>query len=123
MMKTMYKVIVAMFIMAITAAPAIAANNVDGDTRPGKKEMRMTDRYHDRHVDRNMDRHRDRHASTIEVFSFKVNHRATMKKNVVAAARAIHGVKDVKYNSRTSTMIVAYDSRVTSPRRIKAAVN
>ena len=75
-MKTMYKVIVAMMFMAITTAPAIAANNVDKNARPDKKEMRMTDRKNDKKVDK----YHNRHMAAIEVISFKVNHKASKKK-------------------------------------------
>lgn len=118
-MKTMYKVIVAMMFMAITTAPAIAANNVDKNARPDKKEMRMTDRKHDKKVDK----YHNHHMAAIEVISFKVSHKASKKKNVVAAAKAIYGVKDVKWNPRTSMITVTYDAHKTSSRTIKAAVN
>ena len=120
-MKTMYKVIVAMMIMAITTAPVFAGNNVDRKPNPAKKEMRMTDRNHKN--DKKMDKKRDRHAPVIEVTTFKVSHKASKKKNVVAVAKAIHGVKDVKWNPRTSMMTVTYDAHKTSARSIKAAVN
>ena len=118
-MKTMYKMIVAMMIMAITAAPAIAANKVDRDNRSDRKEMRMTDCKNDKKVDKK----HDRHSASLEMFTFKVSHKASKKKNVVAAAKAIHGVKDVKWNPRTSMMTVTYDAHKTSARSIKAAVN
>ena len=118
-MKTMYKVIVAMMIMAITAAPAIAGNNVDRKTRPVKKEMRMTDRWNDKNVDKN----HYRHAAAIEVITFKVSHKVSKRKNVVAAAKSIYGVKDVKWNPRTRMMTVSYDAHKTSARTIKKTVN
>lgn len=115
----MYKVIVAMMMMAITAAPAIAGTNVDRNARPVKKEMRTTDRRHYK----NMGKHRDRHIGAIEVVTFKVSNKASRTKNVVATARAIYGVKDVKFNPRNGMMTVTYDSYKTSARRIKAIVN
>ena len=118
-MKTMYKVIVAMMIMAITAAPAVAGNNVDRNTRPYRKEMRTHDRKHNRR----MDRHHDRHHADIDVVTFRVSPRASHRKNVVAAARSVYGVKDVRYNPHTNMMTVTYDANKTSPRTIKAVVN
>ena len=118
-MKKMYKVIVAMIIMVITAAPAMAGTNVDRNARPDKKEMRMTDRKFDKKVLKD----RDRHVAAIEVTTFKVSNKAVRRKNVVAAAKAVYGVKDVKWNPRNNMMIVTYDARKTTDRRIKAAVN
>ena len=118
-MKTMYKVIVAMMIMAITTAPVFAGNNVDRDTRPHKKEMRTNNRKYDRKYDRK----HDRHMADIEVITFKVSHRASKRKNVVAAAKSVYGVKDVKWNPRTNMMTVTYDANKTSSRTIKAVVN
>ena len=118
-MKKMNKVIAAIMIMAITAAPAIAANKVDKNARPDRNEMRT----YGHKYDRGMDKHFDRHAATIEVTTFKVNQRTAMRKNVVMAAKAVNGVKDVKWNPRTGMMTVAYDIRKTNARRIIAAVN
>ena len=117
-MKKMYKVIVAMMIMVITAAPVIAGNNVDKNARPNKKEMRMTDRKHNKNVDKSRDRH-----AAIEIITFKVSNKAAKRKNVVVAAKAIHGVKDVKWNPRNNMMTVTYDANKTTAYRIKAAVN
>jgi hypothetical protein len=118
-MKKMNKVIVAMMIMAITAIPAMAGGNVDKNTRPDKKEMRMTDHKRNKKVSN----HKDCHMPTIEVFSFKVSQRAARHKNVVAAAKAVHGVKEVKLNRHNGMMTVTYDAKKTTPQRIKAAVN
>ena len=118
-MKKMNKVIAAIMIMAITTVPAMAGGNVDKNARPDKKEMRMTDRKQDK---KGYD-HRDRHASTIEVITFKVSQRAARHKNVVAAAKAVHGVKDVKLNRHNGMITVTYDAKKTTPQRIKAAVN
>ena len=123
-MKTMYKVIVAMMIMVITTAPVFAGNNVDRNAKPVKKEM--TDRKpgkNDKNVDKKTYKNHDRHAAAIEVISFKVSHKASKKKNIVAKVEAIHGVKEVKWNPRTSMMTVTYDAHKTSSRTIKAAVN
>ncbi len=110
----MYKVIVAMMIMAITTAPVFAASNVDRNARPHKKEMRMTAHKYDKN--------HKRHAPAIQVLSFKVSHKASKKRNFVTKVGAIHGVKDVNWNPRTSVMTVTYDPRKTSARTIKAAV-
>ena len=118
-MKKMNKVIAAIMIMAITTVPAMAGGNVDKNARPDKKEMRMTDHKQDK---KGYD-HRDRHASTIEVITFKVSQRAARHKNVVAAAKAVHGVKDVKLNRHNGMITVTYDAKKTTPQRIKAAVN
>ncbi len=118
-MKKINKAIVAMMVMAITASPAFAGNNVDKGARPDKKEMRKYDRVHDKSIDM---RHRHQ-ARAIEVTTFKVSHRAAKHKNVVAAARAIRGVKDVRWNRHNGMMTVIYDAYKTSPRRIISAVN
>ena len=120
----MYKVIVAMMIMAITTAPVFAGNNVDRNTKPDKKEM--TDRKpgkNNKKADKKTYKNHDRHAAAIEVISFKVSHKASKKKNIVAKVEAIHGVKEVKWNPRTSMMTVTYDAHKTSSRTIKAAVH
>ena len=117
-MKKMYKVIVTIIIMVITAAPAMAGTNVDRNTRPDKKEMRMTDRKFDKKVIKD----RDRHVPTIEVTTFKVSRMTAKHMNVVAADKAVYGVKDVKWNPRSGMMTVAYDAKKTTERRIKAAV-
>ena len=68
-MKTMYKVIVAMMIMAITTAPMFAGNNVDRKKKPVKKEM--VDRRPgkpDRKANRDRGWNHDRHAAAIEDF-------------------------------------------------------
>lgn len=119
-MKTMYKVIVAMMIMAITTAPVFAGNNVDRNTKPVKKEM--VDRKNDKKADKDRGKHHDRYAAAIEVISFKVGHKAAKKRNIVQKVEAIHGVKEVKWNSRTSMMTVTYDANKTSAHAIKAAV-
>lgn len=118
-MKKMNKVIAAIMIMAITTVPAMAGGNVDKNARPDKKEMRMTDRKHDKKVTN----HRDRHAPIIEVTTFKVSQKAARHKNVVAAAKAVYGVKDVKLNRHNGMITVTYDVKKTTPQRIKAAVN
>ena len=118
-MKKMYNVIVAMIIMVITAAPVFAGTNVDKNARPDKKEVRMMDRKFDKKVDK----YRNRHMTVIEVATFKVNPKAAKGKNVVAAAKAVYGVKDVKWNPRKGMMTVTYDAKKTTARRIKAAVN
>ena len=41
---------------------------------------------------------------------------------IVRAAKAVYGVKDVKWNPRNNMMIVTYDAKKTTARRIKAAV-
>ena len=118
----MYKVIVAMMIMAITS-PVFAGNNVDRNTMPIKKEM--VDRKpgkNDKKADKDKGKHHDRHAAAIEVISFKVGHKAAKKRNIVQKVEAIHGVKEVKWNSRTSMMTVTYDANKTSEHAIKAAV-
>ena len=117
----MYKVIVAMMIMVITTAPVFAGNNVDRKPKPVKKEM--TDRKPGKNADKKTYKNHDRHAAAIEVISFKVSHKASKKKNIVAKVEAIHGVKEVKWNPRTSMMTVTYDAHKTSSRTIKAAVN
>ena len=119
-MKTMYKVIVAMMIMAITTAPVFAGNNVDRKKKPVKKEM--VDRRPDRRADRDRGWNHDRHAAVIEVISFKVSPKASKKRNFVAKVEAIHGVKEVKWSPRTKMMTVTYDANKTSARAIKAAV-
>ena len=119
----MYKVIVAMMIMAITAAPVFAGNNVDRSPKHDKKEM--TDRKpgkNDKKADKHTYNNHNRHAAAIEVISVKVGHKASKKKNIVAKVEAIHGVKEVKWNSRTSMMTVTYDANKTSAHAIKAAV-
>ena len=122
MMKTMYKVIVTMMMMAVTAAPAAAKNNVDRNARTDKKEVRMTGHKYDKNYDRKVDRDRDRHAPILEVTTFKVNPKTTKHKNVVKATKAVYGVKDVKWNPRSNMLIVTYDAKKTTARRIKAAV-
>ena len=126
-MKKMYNVIVAMIIMVITAAPVFAGTNVDKNARPDKKEVRMMDRKFDKKADKKfdkkVDKYRNRHMTVIEVASFKVNPKAAKGKNVVAAAKAVYGVKDVKWNPRKGMMTVTYDAKKTTARRIKAAVN
>ncbi len=122
-MKTMYKVIVAMMIMAITTAPVFAGNNVDRKKKPVKKEM--VDRRPgkpDRKANRDRGWNHDRHAAAIEVISFKVSPKASKKRNFVAKVEAIHGVKEVKWSPRTKMMTVTYDANKTSARAIKAAV-
>ncbi len=121
----MYKVIVAMMMMAVTAAPAAAKSNVDRNARPDKKEMRMTGHKYDRNFDRKVDRgrDRDRHAPVLEVTAFKVSNKTIRHKNVVKAAKAVYGVKDVKWNPRNNMLMVTYDAKKTTARRIKAAVN
>ncbi len=119
-MKTMYKVIVAMMVMAVTAAPAAAKSNVDRNARPDKKEVRMTGHKYDRFIDKKQDR--DRRVATLEVTTFKVSQKSVTQKNVVRAAKAVYGVKDVKWNPRNNMMIVTYDAKKTTARRIKAAV-
>ena len=129
----MYNVIVAMIIMVITAAPVFAGTNVDKNARPDKKEVRMTDRKFDKNkkvdkkfdkkFDKKVDKYRNRHMTVIEVATFKVNSKAAKGKNVVAAAKAVYGVKDVKWNPRKGMMTVTYDAKKTTARRIKAAVN
>ena len=122
-MKKMNKVIAAMMIMAITAIPAMAANsvdkNADKNARPDRKEMRMMDRRYDRH----MGRHHFHHAPVIEMTTFKVSPRAARHKNVVIAAKSIHGVKDVRWNPRNGMMTVVYDARRTTAHHIRAIVN
>ena len=126
-MKKMYNVIVAMIIMVITAAPVFAGTNVDKNARPDKKEVRMMDRKFDKKADKKfdkkVDKYRNRHMTVIEVATFKVNPKAAKGKNVVAAAKAVYGVKDVKWNPRKGMMTVTYDAKKTTARRIKAAVN
>lgn len=126
-MKKMYNVIVAMIIMVITTAPVFAGTNVDKNARPDKKEVRMTDRKFDKKADKKfdkkVDKYRNRHMTVIEVATFKVNPKAAKGKNVVAAAKAVYGVKDVKWNPRKGMMTVTYDAKKTTARRIKAAVN
>ena len=132
-MKKMYNVIVAMIIMVITAAPVFAGTNVDKNARPDKKEVRMMDRKFDKNkkvdkkfdkkFDRKVDKYRNRHMTVIEVATFKINPKAAKGKNVVAAAKAVYGVKDVKWNPRKGMMTVTYDAKKTTARRIKAAVN
>ena len=125
-MKTMYKVIVAMMIMAITAAPAVAGNKVDKNAHPDKKEMRMNDHKYDKKTDKKTDKKFDKrhdNKAAIEVISFKVSHKASKKKNFMAKVEAIRGVKEVKWNPRTSMITVTYDANKTSVRTIKAAVN
>lgn len=126
-MKKMYNVIVAMIIMVITAAPVFAGTNVDKNARPDKKEVRMMDRKFDKKADKKfdkkVDKYRNRHMTVIEVVTFKVNPKAAKGKNVVAAAKAVYGVKDVKWNPRKGMMTVTYDAKKTTARRIKAAVN
>ena len=123
----MYNVIVAMIIMVITAAPVFAGTNVDKNARPDKKEVRMMDRKFDKKFDkkfdRKVDKYRNRHMTVIEVATFKINPKAAKGKNVVAAAKAVYGVKDVKWNPRKGMMTVTYDAKKTTARRIKAAVN
>ena len=131
----MYNVIVAMIIMVITAAPVFAGTNVDKNARPDKKEVRMMDRKFDKKADKKfdkkvdkkfdkkVDKYRNRHMTVIEVATFKVNPKAAKGKNVVAAAKAVYGVKDVKWNPRKGMMTVTYDAKKTTARRIKAAVN
>ena len=133
----MYNVIVAMIIMVITAAPVFAGTNVDKNARPDKKEVRMMDRKFDKckkvdkkfgkkfdkKFDKKVDKYRNRHMTVIEVATFKVNSKAAKGKNVVAAAKAVYGVKDVKWNPRKGMMTVTYDAKKTTARRIKAAVN
>jgi hypothetical protein len=122
-MKKMNKVIAAMMIMAITAIPAMAATsvdkNADKNARPDRKEMRMMDRRYDRH----MGRHHFHHAPVIEMTTFKVSPRAARHKNVVIAAKSIHGVKDVRWNPRNGMMTVVYDARRTTAHHIRAIVN
>ena len=123
-MKTMHKVIVAMIIIFITTAPVFAGNNVDRNTKPGKKEM--TDRKpgkNDKNTDRKTYKNHDSHAAAIEVISFKVSHKASKEKNIVAKVEAIHGVKKVNWNPRVKMMTVTYDAHKTSSRTIMAAVN
>ena len=119
----MNKVIAAMMIMAITAIPAMAATsvdkNADKNARPDRKEMRMMDRRYDRH----MGRHHFHHAPVIEMTTFKVSPRAARHKNVVIAAKSIHGVKDVRWNPRNGMMTVVYDARRTTAHHIRAIVN
>ena len=126
-MKKMYNVIVAMIIMVITAAPVFAGTNVDKNARPDKKEVRMMDRKFDKKADKKfdkkVDKYRNRHMTVIEVVTFKVYPKAAKGKNVVAAAKAVYGVKDVKWNPRKGMMTVTYDAKKTTARRIKAAVN
>ena len=126
-MKKMYNVIVAMIIMVITTAPVFAGTNVDKNARPDKKEVRMMDRKFDKKADKKfdkkVDKYRNRHMTVIEVATFKVNPKAAKGKNVVAAAKAVYGVKDVKWNPRKGMMTVTYDAKKTTARRIKAAVN
>lgn len=109
-----------MMIMAITTAPVFAGNNVDRKPKPVKKEM--TDRKPDRKADKDRGKHFDRHAA-IEVISFKVDHKASKKRNFVQKVETIPGVKEVKWNPRTKMMTVTYDANKTSARKIKAAVN
>ena len=126
-MKKMYNVIVAMIIMVITAAPVFAGTNVDKNARPDKKEVRMMDRKFDKKADKKfdkkVDKYRNRHMTVIEVATFKVNPKAAKGKNVVAGAKAVYGVKEVKWNPRKGMMTVTYDAKKTTARRIKAAVN
>ena len=123
----MYKVIVAMMIMAITTAPVFAGNNVDKNTKPDKKEMvdrkyGKNDKKADKKTYNKTYKKHDRHAAAIEVISFKVGHKASKKRNIVKKVEAIRGVKEVKWNSRTSMMTVTYDANKTSAHAIKAAV-
>lgn len=118
----MYKVMVAMMIMAITTAPVFAVNKVDKNTRPDKKEMRMNDRNHDKKVDKKTYKNNFRQVADIEVVSFKVSNKVFKKKNVVAKVESIRGVKEVKWNTRNNMMTVTYDANKTSARAIKAAV-
>ena len=121
-MKTMYKVIVAMMMMAITTTPAAAKNNVDRNARPDRKEVRMTGHKYDKNFDRKVYRDRDRHAPALEITAFKVSNKTIRHKNVIKAAKAVYGVKDVKLNPRNNMLIVTYDAKKTTARRIKAAV-
>jgi len=115
-MKKMNKVIAAMMIMAITTtAPAMAANNVDRTPHRDKKEVRMTDRKHNRTM--------DRCHTAYETTTIKVNGKAAKRKNVVAKAKALYGVKDVAWNARANMLIVTYDAHKTNARKIWAAVN
>ena len=117
----MYKVIVAMMMMAITTAPAAAKNNVDRNARPDRKEVRMTGHKYDKNFDKNV--YRDRHTPALEITTFKVSNKTIRHKNVIKAAKAVYGVKDVKLNPRNNMLIVTYDAKKTTARRIKAAVN
>ena len=80
----MYKVMVAMMVMAITTAPVFAVNKVDKNARPDKKEMRMNDRNHDKKVDKKTFKNNFRHAAVIEVVSFKVSNKASKMRSAVA---------------------------------------
>ena len=118
----MYKVMVAMMVMAITTAPVFAVNKVDKNARPDKKEMRMNDRNHDKKVDKKTFKNNFRNAAVIEVVSFKVSNKASKMRSAVAKVESIRGVKEVKLNTRTKMMTVTYDANKTSARIIKAAV-
>ena len=123
-MKTMNKVIAAMMMMAITTAmPAMAGNKNHNDKKDkvvavnyGKKES------HFDKVDKkttHFDAHKkNTYRPDIKTYTFKVS-RHDSHKTVVAKVENMKGVKEAKWNPRTSEVTVIYDANKTSARNIK----
>ena len=116
-MKNFSKVIVAMMIMAVTSTMPLMASN-DKNVRPGHKKEMRADSW----------RHAHRHSlpprrPAMRTVTFKVGHKAAERKNVVATAKAVYGVRDARWNPATRMMTVRYDANKTSAKYIKEAVD
>ena len=127
-MKKMNKMIAAMMFVAITSTmPAMAGNNTypKGDRRGDVTAV--ADHPHDTHADRTgrHDPHSDanRHhgyRQDLKTCTIKVG-RHTHHDRVMAKAKHIHGVMEVRWNPGTREVIVRYDGNITSSHHIRHA--
>ena len=128
-MMKMNKVIAAMVMMAMTVAmPAMAGNRHHNHhnhhhNHHDKNVVVVVHHKGGPHFDKraaHFDRH---HASRPDMKTCTVHlSRFDSPRAAMARAGRIHGVADVKYNSRTREITVLYDAKVTSSRHIRHAV-
>lgn len=123
-MKTMTKVIAVIMMMTITTT-ATANTNKDKNTRPMvtvEIGVRPNSGHYGPSWHSSAPAHRSWHQpapkADIRTCTLHVSQRTVAKRNVVAAANSIHGVKQAKWNPATNRLTVVYDARVTSPQAI-----
>ena len=132
-MKTMYKVIAAMMMMAIiTAMPAMAGNKNHTNNDKKDKVVAVNNSKKESHFDKvdkkttvstSRPTHFDTHKKNtyrpdVKTYTIKVGRHDSYKK-VVAKVENMKGVKEAKWNPRTREVTVIYDANVTSVRNIK----
>ena len=125
-MKTMYKVIAAMMLMAITTAmPAMASNKNNRNNNRNDKAVVVNNHKNDSHFDRNektlphLSAHKkNAYRPDVKTCTIKVSRHDSHKK-VVAKVENMKGVMDTNWNPRTRELTVRYDANKTSARNIK----